>query len=390
MGLKLASSMFRLGTETAFEVLALAKEMEHKGFKIIHFEIGEPDFDTPEHIKNAAIDALKAGFTHYTPSQGIRELREAIADKIGEDYGVDIDPNRNIVVMPGAKPCIFAAMLALLDPGDEVIIPSPAYPIYESIARFVGANPILVPLREEEEFRLTVDAVLENITDRTKMIVVNTPCNPTGSMLFASDVKGIAEVARERNIYILADEVYSKIVFETPHYSFLEEFDDNIVVVDGFSKTYAMTGWRLGYAVANSTLIEYMTKLQINIVSCPVAFVQKAAIAALKGPQDCVKSMVEEYRSRRDLIYDLLRRIEGVRVVKPKGAFYIFPNISSYGLKSRDLMEYLLSEARVAVLHGTAFGEYGEGYLRFSYALSKNDIVEGLKRISEALEKLRG
>lgn len=388
MGLKLASSMSRLGTETAFEVLALAREMEYRGFNIVHFEIGEPDFDTPEHIKNAAIEALKSGFTHYTPSQGIRELREAITDKIRDDYGVDFDPNRNVVVMPGAKPCIFAAMLALLDSGDEVIIPSPAYPIYESIVNFVGAKPILIPVYEEEEFRLTVDAVVENITDRTKMIVVNTPCNPTGSMLSASDVKGIVEVAREKGIYILADEVYSKIVFEYPHYSFLKEFDDNIIVVDGFSKTYAMTGWRLGYAIANSSLIEYMTKLQINIVSCPVAFVQKAAIAALRGPQDCVKSMVEEYRSRRDLIYDLMRKIDGIRVIKPKGAFYIFPNVSSYGLKSIDLMKYLLAEAKVAVLHGTAFGQHGEGYLRLSYALSKEMIVEGLKRISEALEKL--
>lgn len=389
MGLKLASSMSRLGTETAFEVLALAREMEYKGFKIIHFEIGEPDFDTPSHIKDAAIEALRSGFTHYTPSQGIRELREAIAEKVRDDYGVDVDPNRNIVAMPGAKPCIFAAMLAILDPGDEVIIHSPAYPIYESIVSFVDAKPVLIPVREEDEFRLTVDAVAESITSRTRMIVVNTPCNPTGSMLSPSDVKGIAEIAREKGIYVLADEVYSKIVFEYPHYSFLEEFDDNVIVVDGFSKTYAMTGWRLGYAIANSTLIEYMTKLQINIVSCPVAFVQKAAIAALRGPQDCVKSMVEEYRSRRDLIYDLLRRIDGIRVIKPKGAFYIFPNISSYGMKSLDLMKYLLAEAKVAVLHGTAFGQYGEGYLRLSYALSKEGIIEGLRRIRDALEKLR-
>lgn len=389
MGLKLASSMSRLGTETAFEVLALAREMEYKGFKIIHFEIGEPDFDTPSHIKDAAVEALKSGFTHYTPSQGIRELREAIAEKVRDDYGVDVDPNRNIVVMPGAKPCIFAAMLAILDPGDEVIIPSPAYPIYESIVNFLDAKPVLIPVREEDEFRLTVDAVAENITSRTRMIVVNTPCNPTGSMLSPGDVKGIAEIARERGIYVLADEVYSKIVFEHPHYSFLEEFDDNVIVVDGFSKTYAMTGWRLGYAIANSMLIEYMTKLQINIVSCPVAFVQKAAIAALRGPQDCVKSMVEEYRSRRDLIYDLLRRIDGIRVIKPKGAFYIFPNISSYGMKSLNLMKYLLAEAKVAVLHGTAFGQYGEGYLRLSYALSKEEIIEGLRRMRDALEKLR-
>ncbi|MBS7642411.1 MAG: pyridoxal phosphate-dependent aminotransferase [Candidatus Bathyarchaeia archaeon] len=389
MGLKLASSMSRLGTETAFEVLALAREMEYKGFKIIHFEIGEPDFDTPSHIKDAAVEALKSGFTHYTPSQGIRELREAIAEKVRDDYGVDVDPNRNIVVMPGAKPCIFAAMLAILDPGDEVIIPSPAYPIYESIINFLDAKPVLIPVREEDEFRLTVDAVAENITSRTRMIVVNTPCNPTGSMLSPGDVKGIAEIARERGIYVLADEVYSKIVFEHPHYSFLEEFDDNVIVVDGFSKTYAMTGWRLGYAIANSMLIEYMTKLQINIVSCPVAFVQKAAIAALRGPQDCVKSMVEEYRSRRDLIYDLLRRIDGIRVIKPKGAFYIFPNISSYGMKSLNLMKYLLAEAKVAVLHGTAFGQYGEGYLRLSYALSKEEIIEGLRRMRDALEKLR-
>jgi len=381
--------MSRLGTETAFEVLALAREMEYKGFKIIHFEIGEPDFDTPSHIKDAAVEALKSGFTHYTPSQGIRELREAIAEKVRDDYGVDVDPNRNIVVMPGAKPCIFAAMLAILDPGDEVIIPSPAYPIYESIINFLDAKPVLIPVREEDEFRLTVDAVAENITSRTRMIVVNTPCNPTGSMLSPGDVKGIAEIARERGIYVLADEVYSKIVFEHPHYSFLEEFDDNVIVVDGFSKTYAMTGWRLGYAIANSMLIEYMTKLQINIVSCPVAFVQKAAIAALRGPQDCVKSMVEEYRSRRDLIYDLLRRIDGIRVIKPKGAFYIFPNISSYGMKSLNLMKYLLAEAKVAVLHGTAFGQYGEGYLRLSYALSKEEIIEGLRRMRDALEKLR-
>lgn len=380
--------MARLGTETAFEVLALARSMERRGEKVIHFEIGEPDFDTPSHIKEAAVKALEEGFTHYTPAQGIRELREAIADRVRDDYRVDVDPDRNIVVMPGAKPCLFSSMIALLDPGDEVLIPSPAYPIYESIVSFTGAKPVLIPVREEDEFRITPESVAEKITERTKMIVVNTPCNPTGSMLTERDVKEIAEVAREKSVYILADEVYSKITFDQPHYSFLEEFDDHIIVVDGFSKTYAMTGWRLGYAIANHELVEQLVKLQINIASCPVSFVQKAAVAALRGPQDCVKSMVEEYRARRDLIYRLLSETPRVKVVKPRGAFYIFPNFTGYGMKSEELMRYILEEAKVAVLHGTAFGVYGEGYLRFSFALSREEIVEGMERIREALEKL--
>ena len=386
----LASRMKDLGTETAFEVLAMAKEIERKGVKVVHFEIGEPDFDTPKHIKEAASRALEAGFTHYTPAPGMIELREAIAERVSEDVGIDVDPNREVVAMPGAKPCIFTGILAIVNPGEEVLIPNPAFPIYESVVRFVGAVPVQVPLREENNFRLRPEDVAERVTDRTKLMVLNSPHNPCGSCLLKSEVEGLADVARENNLWVISDEVYSKIQYEGRHHSIASEpgMKERTILIDGFSKTYAMTGWRLGYAVGNPEVIAQMVKLQVNICSCATSFVQMAAIEALKGSQECVEQMVRQYDKRRRAMVSGLNAIEGFSCKMPRGAFYVFPNVRKLGLKSRGLMRLLLTKARVATLHGDSFGEYGEGYLRLSYATNLENIKEGLNRIKTAVEDL--
>ncbi len=385
-----AERMNNIGTEAAFEVLAQARELEARGFRVVHLEIGDPDFDTPEYIKRACENSLRQGHTHYTPSTGTMELRQAIAQRVKVDYGVDVDPRTQVVVMPGAKPCIYTAIVAAVNPGEEVIVPDPGFPIYESVVRFVGAKPVAVQLKEENDFRLLPEDVAENITERTKMIVVNSPNNPCGSMLSKSDVEGIASLARDRGILVLSDEIYCKIVYEQQHYSFLNEpkMLDYAVMIDGFSKTYAMTGWRLGYAVGNSEVIEKMVQLQINITSCPASFVQDAAVAALKGSQEPSKAMVEEYRKRRDVIVQGLNKISGVSCKLPLGTFYAFPNVKSFGWKSRALMEYLLEKGSVVTLHGDSFGRYGEGYLRLSYATSVDMIREGLGRMEKALGSL--
>jgi len=392
MGVKLsfADRMVNLGTETAFEVLAMAKELERKGVDIVHLEIGEPDFDTPQHIKEAAFKALKDGFTHYTPSPGIIELREAIAERVSNDSGIDVDPNREVVVMPGAKPCIFTGILATVNPGEEVLIPNPAFPIYESIIRFFGAVPVPVPLKEENDFRLSPEDVEERVTRRTKLLIVNSPHNPCGSSLLKEDVEGLADIAKENGLWVISDEVYSKIQYQGSFHSILSEpgMKERTILIDGFSKTYAMTGWRLGYAVGNPQVIAHMVKLQINICSCATSFVQMAAIEALKGPQDCVKQMVKEYDKRRKAIVSGLNAIEGISCKMPNGAFYVFPNVKNFGMKSEELMKFLLTKARVATLHGDSFGEYGEGYLRLSYATSIENIKEGLNRIKTSVEDL--
>jgi aspartate aminotransferase len=385
-----AERMGLIGTEAAFEVLARARELEARGMKVIHLELGEPDFDTPEHIKEAAIRALKDGYTHYTPSRGIQELREAIAERLNIDYGVDVDPRTQIIVMPGAKPCIYSAIMATVNPGDEVVIPSPAFPIYESIVRFLGAKPVLVPLREERGFRLDVEEVSKLITNRTKMIVLNSPNNPCGSMLDPKDVRAIAELAKDRRLLILSDEVYSHITYEAKHHTILREagIEDQAIMIDGFSKTYAMTGWRLGYAVSRKEIIDQMERLQINITSCPTSFVQRAAIAALRGPQEPVEAMVREFKARRDLIVQGLNDIEGITCTKPAGAFYAFPNVKEFRASSKELARLLLEKAGVAVLDGEAFGQYGKGYLRLSYATSRENIQEGIRRMKEFLERV--
>ena len=388
--LSFAERMSRAGTETAFEVFAMAKEIEKKGLDVVHFEMGEPDFDTPEHIKDAANKALKAGFTHYTPAPGILELRETIAEHLESKFGVDIDPNNEVIVMPGAKPGLFMGILAIVNSGDEVIMPNPAFPIYESVVNLINGIPIPIPLKEENDFRLSPEDVRSKITNKTKMIVLNSPHNPCGSSLLKEDVKELAEIANENNLWVLSDEIYSDIIYDGKHYSMLSEpgMKERCILIHGFSKSYAMTGWRLGYAIGNQDIISRMTKLQINISSCSNAFSQKAAIEALKEPQDCVTGMVTEYKKRRDAIVEGLNSIKGFSCNIPTGAFYVFPNIKNTGMKSKDLMEYLLRNARVAALHGDAFGVHGEGYLRFSYATSIDNIKKGLARINEGIEKL--
>lgn len=382
--------MNQIGTESAFEVLALAKGLERQGHSVVHLEIGEPDFDTPPHIKEAAIRALNEGFTHYTPAQGIYELREAIARRLERDIGVDIDPNREVIVMPGSKVCIFAAIMSIINPGDEVLVPDPGWPIYESVVRFIGGRPVPVPLREENDFKFDPEDLQEKISKKTKMVIINFPQNPCGSSLSPSDVRTVADIAGEKDLWVLSDEIYSKIVYEGGHHSMLAESDmkEHTILVDGFSKTYAMTGWRLGYAVADPEIISRMVTLQINISSCATSFAQKAAVEALNGPQDCVRDMVREYLMRRDAIVSGLNKIEGLSCQMPKGAFYVFPNTTRLGMKSKELMTLLLEKAHVATLDGTAFGQGGEGYLRLSYATSIDKIQEGLRRIDSAVQGL--
>jgi aspartate/methionine/tyrosine aminotransferase len=385
-----ADRMALLGTETAFEVLAKAKALEKQGKNIIHLEIGEPDFDTPQNIKEAAVKALYSGYTHYVPAAGIPELREAIAEYVSKTRSIPVDPEE-VVVTPGAKPIMFFAILACVNPGEEVLYPNPGFPIYESMINFVGAKPVPIPLKEEDDFSIDHEYVKENISKKTKMIILNSPENPTGGVLTKEDLKVIADCIAHRNdVIVLSDEVYSRIIYEETHESIasLPGMKEKTIILDGFSKTYAMTGWRLGYGVMRKNLAEKITQLMINSNSCTCAFVQIAGIEALKGPQDFVDRMVAEFRKRREIIVEGLNRIKGITCKKPKGSFYVFPNITGTGMRSSELSDYLLNEAGVAVLSGTAFGEYGEGYLRMSFANSAENIKEALKRIETALEKL--
>lgn len=384
-----ADRMAVLGTETAFEVLARAKALERQGKNIIHLEIGEPDFDTPQNIKEAAVKALYSGYTHYVPAAGIPELREAIAKYISKTRNIPVDPEE-VVVTPGAKPIMFFAILACVNPGEEVLYPNPGFPIYESMINFVGAKPVPIPLKEENDFRLDHEYVKKKITKRTKMIILNSPENPTGGVLTREDLKVIADcIANRDDVIVLSDEIYSRIIYEGTHESIasLPGMKEKTIILDGFSKTYAMTGWRLGYGVMRKDLAEKITQLMVNSNSCTCAFVQMAGIEALKGPQDSVDCMVTEFRKRREVIVEGLNRIKGITCKKPKGAFYVFPNITGTGMRSKELSDFLLNEAGVAVLPGTSFGKYGEGYLRISFANSIENIKEALKRIEKALEK---
>ncbi|WP_322800015.1 pyridoxal phosphate-dependent aminotransferase [Thermoflexus sp.] len=387
--MRLAQRMFRLGTETAFEVLARAKALEAQGREIIHLEIGEPDFDTPAHIKAAAVRALDEGYTHYTPAAGIPALREAIADYIRRTRGIPVGPE-NVVVVPGGKPIMFFAILALVEEGDEVIYPNPGFPIYESMIRFVGGRPVPLRLRMENEFRVDVEELARLITPRTRMLILNSPANPTGGVLTREDLAAIAELCLEHDLVVLSDEIYSRILYEGEHISIASfpGMRERTIILDGFSKTYAMTGWRLGYGVMPEPLAEAVTRLMINSNSCTAAFTQIAGIAALTGPQDEVDRMVAAFRERREVIVEGLNRIPGFRCLKPKGAFYAFPNIEGTGMSSRELAAYLLEEAGVAVLSGTAFGEYGEGFLRLSFANSVENIHKALERIEKAIRRL--
>jgi len=383
--------MSRLGTETAFEVLAKARALEAKGKEVVHLEIGEPDFDTPKNIREAAKNAIDKGFTHYGPSAGLPELRRTIAEYIGKSRNISVDPDE-VVVTPGAKPIIFFSILTWLRPGDEVILPSPGFPIYESMVNFVGAKPVLLPLREENNFSFTVDDFKKLVTPLTKMVILNSPQNPTGGVIDKETLKGIADIiAGDDDILVLSDEVYSEIIYEGSHSSIaaIPEMKDQTIILDGFSKTFAMTGWRVGYGIMNKELAQHIARLQTNSTSCTASFTQMACIEALKGPKDDVQKMVAEFKKRRDVIVDGLNRIPGFTCKKPHGAFYVFPNIKGTNKSSKELAEYLLNEAGVAALSGTSFGAYGKGYLRFSYANSVENINKALAKIEEAVKKLK-
>ena len=387
--MKLSSRMARLGTESAFKVLMKAQALEAKGIDMVHLQVGEPDFDTPENICEAAAKALGEGQTHYCNSQGIVPLRAEIAKHIGKTRGISVDP-ANVIVTSGAKPIIFYVMLALLEEGDEAIYPNPAYPIYESMINFTGAKAVPIPLREELNFRFDIDELKSRITPRTRLIVINSPQNPTGGVLEKDDIRAIAALAQEHDIIVLSDEIYDRIFYEeTPHsIASLPGMQDRTVLVNGFSKTYAMTGWRLGYAIMPPKLVDSIVELIVNNISCTTAFVQHGGVEALTGPQDSVTRMVAEFKKRRDLIVDGLNAIPGISCHKPKGAFYVFPNVKKLGMSSKELADYLLNEAGVAALAGTDFGEYGEGYIRLSYANSQENIKKALDRIEKATAKL--
>lgn len=379
--MRYADRMTQLGTETAFEVLAKARALEAKGRTIVHLEIGEPDFDTPALIRQAAIRAIEEGFTHYGPSAGLPEVREAIAQYISKDRGLPVAPEQ-VVVTPGGKPVLTFAVLACVNPGDEVIVPNPGFPIYESAVRFAGGTPVSLALREDRSFRFGAADVEKLLTPRTRMLVLNSPHNPTGSVLEPKDLDEIATLLRERDIFVLSDEIYSKILYEGTHETIATRpgMAERTIILDGLSKTYAMTGWRLGYGVMNSTLAKHVARLATNVYSCATSFVQRAAPTALLGPQDEVHAMVAEFRRRREAIVEGLNAIPGIKCAKPAGAFYVFPNITGLGMKSSQIEGALLEEAGVAALSGTAFGSNGEGYIRFSYANSIENIREGLKR----------
>lgn len=386
MDLKLAKRMGNLGTETAFEVLAKAKKLEAEGKHIIHLEIGEPDFPTPDNISQAAIKAIQAGDTHYTPSNGILPLRESIARYMSRTRGIEFHPDE-VVMTPGGKPIMFYAIIALVDEGDEVIYPNPGFPIYESMIKFMGGKPVPIPLKEDKGFAFDPEDLKKLITPKTKLLIMNTPQNPTGGILKKEVIEKIAEIIKDKDIWVLSDEIYSRLIFTGDHFSITQipGFKERTIILDGFSKYYAMTGWRAGFGVMNKELAPMISKLMTNSNSCTNAFVQKGCIEALEGPQDSVDQMKAEFLARRDIIVDGLNSIPGFSCIVPDGAFYAFPNITKTGYTSRDLNDHLLYKGNVAALSGTAFGEYGEGYLRFSYANSRENIKEAIKRIKSVL-----
>lgn len=387
MGSVYAERMKSLGTETAFEVLAKAKALEKQGKDIVHLEIGEPDFDTPRNIKEAAIKALNAGYTHYVPSAGIPELRQAIADYISKTRSLEVSPEE-VVVTPGGKPIMFYTVLALVNPCEEVLYPNPGFPIYESLINFVGAKPVPIPLEEKNDFSLDREYIKKMITKKTKLIIINSPENPTGGVLSREDLKVIADsISGRDDVFVLSDEIYSRIIYEGKHESItaFPGMKDKTILLDGFSKTYAMTGWRLGYGVMHKDLALKVAQLMTNSNSCTSAFTQMAGVEALTGPQKEPERMVAEFKKRREVIVDGLNKIKGITCKKPHGAFYVFPNIEGTGMDCRKLGEHLLNNAGVAVLPGTSFGKYGEGHLRLSFANSVQNIKKALERIAKAV-----
>jgi len=381
--MKLAARMLTIGTETAFEVSARARALEATGRSVIHLQVGEPDFDTPANIREAAKRALDAGKTHYPPFPGIPELRAAIAADSSTRRGFDVAPER-VFVTVGGKGVMYYAILALVDAGDEVIVPDPGYPIYESVTRFIGGTPVPIPIRQENQFRLDPDELISLVTPRTKLVVLNSPANPTGGVLTRGDLERIAAVALEHDLVVLSDEIYSRILYDgAEHVSIaaLPGMAERTIVLDGFSKTYAMTGWRLGYAIVPEWLVTGFGKLIINNITGATTFAQYGALEALTGPQDAVDAMVAEFRARRDLIVDGLNSIPGVSCLRPLGAFYVFPDISGSGLSGAELTERLLYEVGVSVLAGTAFGQVGTRHIRLSYANSRENISAALERM---------
>ena len=383
--MELAKRMSRLGTETAFEVLARARALEAQGKNIVHLEIGEPDFDTPAHVIDAGVHALKHGFTHYGPSPGIPQLREAIAEHVARTRRIECKP-ANVVVTPGGKPIMFFAMLALVEEGTEVLYPNPGFPIYESMIQFCGGKAVPVPLRESRAFSVDVNEIASLLTERTRLLIINSPQNPTGGVMPKADVDALVDLLRKwPKVMVLTDEIYSDILYEGEHHSVLSHpgMPERSILLDGFSKTYAMTGWRLGYGVMPEALAAHVARLQTNSTSCTATFTQMAGVAALRGDMGPVRAMVEAFRGRRDAIVNGLNEIRGFRCLSPKGAFYVFPNVEGTGMNAKDLQKKLLEEAGVACLAGTAFGSHGEGYLRFSYANSLENIHEALTRIAK-------
>jgi len=387
---RIAKRMQGVHGEAAFEMLARANELERQGRRIIHLEIGEPDFDTPVPIVNACIDWLKKGATHYPPSPGIPELRHAIAQRLSSVHGVSIDPSC-VCVSPGAKMMLFTIIQSLIDPGDEVIYPAPAYPAYEAAIRIAGATPVAVTLEESRDFRFDLSEVERRISPRTKMIVINSPQNPTGGVLTIDDLKGLADLARKHDLFILSDEIYAEIFYGQPPASMLDVKDvlNRLILVHGFSKTYAMTGWRLGYSVVPRDIFPTISLFINNSVSSTATFTQKAALEAFtKETQQDVDRMVAEFRKRRDVFVDGLNAIPGIRCLRPLGAFYLFPNVMGLSRPSKEIAERLLTEVSVSALAGTAFGTQGEGYLRFSFANSLPNIEQALERIRKFVNTL--
>ena len=384
---QLASRQANLGTETAFETLAKAKELERQGKSIIHLEIGEPDFDTPLHIRDAAKKALDDGFTHYGPSAGQLELRESIAKHQTERQGYKVSAD-NVIVTPGGKPVMFFTIMALIEEGDEVIYPNPGFPIYESMIRYMGGTPVPMQLNEETGYNADIDDLKSLVTPRTKLMIVNSPNNPCGSVIPETDLKRIAEIALENDIVVMADEIYKDMYYGDQEHVSITKFPgmrDRTVILDGFSKSYAMTGWRLGYGVFPDFLVEPIVRLMTNSVSCTSVFSQMAAIAALEGPQDSVWMMMEEFTKRRDLVVEGLNSLPGITCPEPKGAFYAFPNIRATGLSSQEFAEKAMYDAGVALLAGTAFGQYGDGYVRISFANSQENLQEAIERLRTIL-----
>lgn len=388
--MKMAARINRLGTESAFDVLTKAQELERQGRDVVHLEIGEPDFDTATHIKEAAASALAKGETHYGPAAGIWPLREAIAVHAGRRRGVRLHPDQ-VVVTPGAKPIIFFSVLALVEPGDEVLVPDPGFPIYASVVEFVNGRAVPLPLREQAGFRFDPDELRARITPRTRMLILNSPQNPTGGVLTRGDMEAVASIAQDHRLWVLSDEIYGGLIYEGEHVSILSfpELAERTILVDGFSKFYAMTGWRLGYGVVPRPLAPVLARLQTNCTSCTATFVQWAGLAALEGPQDGPAAMLEEFRRRRAVAVERLTRIEGVRCQPPAGAFYAFPRVEAPGLTSQQIADALLAEYGVALLPGTAFGGGGEGFLRLSFATAIDRLEEGIRRMGDGLAAMR-